>query len=507
VGTGFLNTLRRYSYIHKQVPSSPYLFMRHSNYTRTIKLTIYTGFGLSTSLLLFLVYLNLSNISLSKEKLHELVYINNPIIALLHELEFSTKERTLALFRLIDEKDPFILDEGLMLHQNLASRFIKTKEEIEPLLQRPDEQILLKNILKKISDIQPLHIALVDALQNDKRALIPELKLRLFTRQQDLYKEFESFINHIENHNQEFAAELNDSAERTYQYDIVISIIAFLAFFTIVLLVSRYVFSKTAALDINKLELENARIAADEANNAKSLFIANMSHEIRTPLTAIRGSIALIQKESMSQQNETLKNMISIAHRNTERLLVLLNDVLDFSRIETGNIEYEFSHFDVVRETREILDLFSPQVQEKGISLNAKFRHKTIFVDLDQNRVRQILINLLGNAIKFTDQGYVTIKLETAIEDETDYLETSIIDSGIGIPADKLKQIFNSFTQADASTTRRFGGTGLGLSITKHLVEGMGGQIFVESTDAGSTFRVRLPMKEKSAPSRAPESD
>ena len=479
--------------------------MQQSNYTRTIKLTIYTGFGLSTSLLLFLVYLNLSNINFSKEKLHELVYINNPIIAHLHELEFSTKERTLALFRLIDETDPFELDEGLMLHQNLASRFIKARKAIEPLLQRPDEQILLKNILQKTTDLQPLHIALVDALQNNKRALIPELKIQLFTRQQDLYKEFEVFINHIEEHNQEFAAELNESAERTYHYDILISIVAFFAFFSIVFLVSRYVFSKTNALDINKQELENERIAADEANNAKSLFIANMSHEIRTPLTAIRGSIALIEKESVFQQNETLKKMISIAHRNTERLLVLLNDVLDFSRIETGKIEYEFRRFDIVQETREILDLFSLQVQEKGISMKAEFQSDVIVVELDQNRVRQILINILGNAIKFTDRGYVQIKLDTNFEDLNEYLRISVSDSGIGIPPNKLDQIFNSFTQADSSTTRRFGGTGLGLSITKYLVEGMQGTICVESTGTGSTFRVRLPVKKNTEEKKRPE--
>lgn len=481
--------------------------MHDTNYTRTIKLTIYTGFGLSTSLLLFLVYLNLSNINFSKEKLHELVYINNPIIAHLHELEFSTKERTLALFRLIDETDPFVLDEGLILHQNLASNFLKTREAIEPLLNKSDEQILLKNILQKIGDIQPLHIALVDALRNNKRTHIPELKLKLFTQQQDLYKEFETFVSHIENHNQEFAAELNDSAERTYQYDIVISIVAFFAFFLIVFLVSRYVFSKTNAMDINKQELENERIAADEANNAKSLFIANMSHEIRTPLTAIRGSIALIEKESAFQQNETLKNMISIAHRNTERLLVLLNDVLDFSRIETGNIVYELTQFDIIEETREILDLFSLQIEAKGISLKTAFQKNSILVYLDQNRIRQILINLLGNAIKFTEQGYVNIRLETTTENLEEYLHISISDTGIGIPANKLDQIFNSFTQADPSTTRRFGGTGLGLSITKHLVEGMGGDIDVKSAPTGSTFHVRFPLKEKSALKRAPDSN
>lgn len=481
--------------------------MHDSNYTRTIKLTIYTGFGLSTSLLLFLVYLNLSNINFSKEKLHELVYINNPIISHLHELEFSTKERTLALFRLIDETDPFILDEGLILHQNLASNFLKTRDAIEPLLNKSDEQILLKNILKKIGDIQPLHVALVDALRNNKRKHIPELKLKLFTQQQDLYKEFEIFVSHIEDHNQEFAAELNDSAEKTYKYDILISIVAFLAFFSIVFLVSRYVFSKTNAMDISKLELENARIAADEANNAKSLFIANMSHEIRTPLTAIRGSIALIEKESVFQRNDTLKNMISIAHRNTERLLVLLNDVLDFSRIETGNIVFEFTQFDIIEETREILDLFSVQMKTKGINLKTEFQKNSLLVNLDQNRIRQILINLLGNAIKFTEQGYVKIRLETTTENLEEYLHISISDTGIGIPADKLDQIFNSFTQADPSTTRRFGGTGLGLSITKHLVEGMGGDISVKSAPTGSTFRVSFPLKEKSALYRALDSD
>ena len=243
--------------------------------------------------------------------------------------------------------------------------------------------------------------------------------------------------------------------------------------------------------------LDEAQKKAEAAQQAKSRFLANMSHEIRTPMNAIIGFVDLARNESGPEKRD---EYLSIAASSGEHLLAVINDILDFSKAEAGELVLEAIVFDLHHMVNNTLRMVSQKAVDKGLETFCLIDDEIKFyVEGDPTRLRQILINLMGNAIKFTNHGSVGVRV-TLVENHggEKIIQFSVEDTGIGIPEDKKDIIFESFSQADAATTREYGGTGLGLAICKTYVEKMGGNIWIESVvGKGSAFVFKIPFKAK----------
>jgi len=313
----------------------------------------------------------------------------------------------------------------------------------------------------------------------------------------EIYDESKGFIMQYDRLYDEIARDFYQTLEQRHdsyalKRNLVLgaSVIAFLGFGALFI----FLFKALTTTESAEREAHHARKTAEQAAAAKSDFLANMSHELRTPMNGVLGMAQLLSDTELDEEQRQYVNTIT---GSGENLLMLLNDILDFSKIEAGALTLENIAYPVREAIYGAINLLHPQADKKNIDLQVECEPDVPdYIWGDSGRLRQIIINLAGNAVKFTDKGYVRLTARMQERPNGIHLHVNVEDTGMGIPADKLDRIFDKFTQADASITRKFGGTGLGLAITKQLVELMGGNIGVESVEGkGSTFWFVIPCQ------------
>ncbi len=407
----------------------------------------------------------------------------------------AIRQREVVLNKMLASRDFFYREQIRMEFFRLSGQFRQHRSLLQQLPLTQTEKVLLENISKQVNPAQKLYRQATDLLLEQKevdaaKKLIDDARVY----QSRFYFQLNELINLQDHHIQDFVKISRKQYETTLLLSFLFGIVIILLAWLISRITARIITQKNNQLLENNRQLEQVSQQALAATRTKSEFLAVMSHEIRTPLTSIIGfAEALRDGTSKSQDREKITRSII---KNGKHLLKIINDILDISKIEANRMEFEKTAFSPVALLHDIEEVFKPQFAEKGIQFDIEY----VFplpnvIENDELRIRQIIMNLCSNALKFTDKGRVVIRTYCDISREMMYF--TVVDSGIGLSQEQMDKIFDAFTQADSSTTREYGGTGLGLSLSKQFAEKMGGTITVESLQGiGSQFTVSISTGE-----------
>jgi signal transduction histidine kinase/CheY-like chemotaxis protein len=423
--------------------------------------------------------------------LESIVVVHNKKTEYAYGMRDAIRKRAISIYSMHATDDIFERDEELQRFYEHAGEFRRKREQLIELGIDESERQIHENLINSATRAQPINRRTAELIM----AEAPEHLIITSTKQGiSLQKELLSLLDQLIEVQSNYTNKVVITNKENYRYILILLLMLGSVALIIGVVIAR---SVTGNVRIRSHELgqKNEELAlaykqAEEATRAKSTFLANMSHEIRTPMNGLLGMLDLMRDTELSAEQEHFANTAAIS---AGALLTIINDILDLSKIESGKLDFENVSFDVRSVIEDVVALHAKSAQEKGVEIIGYIEDDIPEQVIgDPDRLRQVLNNLVSNAVKFTSQGEIYVKMEHALENYQlipDKYKFWVSDTGIGIKKESQKKIFGSFTQADESTTRKYGGTGLGLTISKQIVRLFGGNIGVESEQGeGSNF-------------------
>ncbi|WP_455222870.1 response regulator [Kaarinaea lacus] len=458
-----------------------------------IRNIIRLGFAAVLGLTFCLGILGLYQLHNSKTSMTEIVELGNEKISLAIKMRDAIRLRALTIQRMLATDDYFRRDEALLQFYQYSGDYRAAKEELFRMEMTTAEKQIHETLSQLTRLAQPVNRQAAELLMTDP---LPEefnevLEDAVITQRQ-LLQLLDQFVELQKNYGRARVAAAQDEFQSTIFLMVAVVALLLMVGSAIAKRVTHLVTSKNSELEAKNRELEAAWFEAANATHAKSKFLANMSHEIRTPLTSIIGFA-----ETLAEPNQSHKDLQHAAEsikQSGKHLSQIINDVLDISKIEAGQVEMEMMHASPAIIVSEVANMMEEKIKKKGLKFRSNFFFplpKTIMTD--PTRLRQILLNLLSNAEKFTSEGIICIN--TYYLPEERMMKYEVSDTGIGMTPEGADKVFEPFSQAEKSTARKFGGTGLGLSISKQLAEKLGGDIVCNSKRGeGTTFTATISI-------------
>ncbi|WP_455208008.1 ATP-binding protein [Kaarinaea lacus] len=464
-----------------------------------IRNIIRLGFAAVLGLTFCLGVLGLFQLHNSKSSMTNIVELGNEKISLAIKMRDAIRLRALTVQRMLATDDYFRRDEELQQFYEYSGAYRAAQEALLSMEMTTAERQIHETLRRLTRIAQPVNRAAAEMLlQEPLPADFNEVLENAVITQRQLLQLLDQFVELQKNYGRARVTAAEEEFQSTILLMVAVVALLLLVGSVIARRVTHLVTSKNSELEAKNRELEAAWFEAANATHAKSKFLANMSHEIRTPLTSIIGFAETLAEPNQSQ-DDLLHAAESIKHSG-KHLYQIINDVLDISKIEAGQIELEMISASPSAIVSEVANMMEEKIKKKGLKFRCNFYFPLPKVIItDPTRLRQILLNLLGNAAKFTSDGIVCIN--TYYLPEERLMKYEVSDTGIGMTAEAAAKVFEPFSQAEKSTTRKFGGTGLGLSISKQLAEKMGGDIICESQQGeGSTFTATISIGDINKP-------
>ena len=453
------------------------------------------GFSLILILIVILASVNIFQLNKTKQQLNTLVFTNIQKMTLGSIMRVSIRLRSISMYKMLETEDYFERDEEISKFFDYAAEYRKARDKQVSLGITELEKQLDKKITEQIKIAQPLARSTVDAMLSGLPTVQLRKKVSHTTQNQEKLYDLLNQLNSLQkNQSNQALKDVDENVTYIIILTIIITAIVIFLSIQIGLRLSRHVIKTSKVLEQKNIDINEAYIKAEESTQIKSEFLAKMSHEIRTPMNGVMGMLQLLLTEELTPSQ---KDYAETAFNSSQALLTIINDILDFSKMEAGKLDFSNAQFSLSSTMNTIIATVENSAQEKHLNLNyfIKSNVEEYYVG-DASRISQIFINLIGNAIKFTEKGGVDIIISLKESDDNNsLLYVEICDTGIGISEEAKSKLFMSFNQADNSISRNYGGTGLGLAISKQLCTLMGGDIGIyDGENGGSVFWFTLNL-------------